>query len=113
MFKMFSIKHLESLLLLASSTKKDLQIVSEDGGEVFAHKVILSIFSQTLANLFLSHGSDEMVTTVIVPVCSSDLDNIVRVNGGDIEMNDTELKASCKAVAILGIDLKAVINVYD
>ena len=110
---MLSIKHLESLILLARQPKKDIQIISEDGGEVFAQKLVLSIFSQTLANLFLSHDIDEMVTILIVPVNCIDLDNIVRVIGGDIKINETEFEAACDAAKILGIDLKAVISVYE
>ena len=74
---MITKNHLRSVISLARQSKEDLKMISDDGGEVFAYKLVVSIFSTSMANLFLNQ--DEVMTTVMVPASCKTLQNILKI----------------------------------
>ena len=83
-------------------------MISDDGGEVFAHKIVVSMFSTSMANLFLNQ--DEVMTTVMVPVSCKTLQDIIKIILGIIDIDEEDLKTAREASGILGIDLTTVVT---
>ena len=99
---MITKNHLRSVISLARQSKEDLRMISDDGGEVFAHKIVVSMFSTSMANLFLNQ--DE------VPASCKTLQNIIKIILGIIDIDEEDLKAAREASRILGIDLLTVVT---
>ena len=59
-----NIAHLKSMILLARQSKEDLRLISDDGREVFGHKIVVSIFSKFMTDLFLCQDKDETMITL-------------------------------------------------
>ena len=107
---MITKNHLRSVISLARQSKEDLRMISDDGGEVFAHKIVVSMFSTSMANLFLNQ--DEVMTTVMVPASCKTLQNIIKIIWGIIDIDEEDLKAAREASRILFrfLDLLTVVT---
>ena len=74
--------HLKSMILLARQSREDLRLISDDGREVFGHKIVVSIFSKFMTDLFLCQDKDETMITLTVPVNFDSLKEVIQVMEG-------------------------------
>ena len=97
--------------MLTKQSKKDLTIISSDGIEIMAHKVVVGLFSNFFLDLFLSLDEADAIACVMVPLGGKEVGDILNVLYDDTEIEsnvDNEaLKQTC---SVLEIDLSITGN---
>ena len=76
-------QNLTALMSLVKQTKNDLRIVTSDGTELMGHQLAFGFFSKFLTDLFVSHGMDEDIVTLVVPFTSSELEMVLSAVYGE------------------------------
>ena len=85
----------------------DIFMISDDGETVATHKMLLSIFSRSLANILSDHQESAGVPSISVPMKAQEVRNLVRIlEEGTVFGEDKEkLLAVAKCGKLLGIEI--------
>jgi hypothetical protein len=97
--------------MLTKQSKKDLRIISSDGIELMAHRVVVGLFSNFFLDLFLSLDETDAITSVMVPVGGKEVGYVLNVLYDETELGrDVDNEAFKQTCSVLEIDLSITGN---
>jgi len=102
------VKNIKPVLENIAGAPPDVSIITEDGGTVETHKLLLVLFSKYLGSILGSQPDQGGSTGLSVPGKGSAVRNLlsILVEGSIFGANKEELLAAAKCGKVLGIDLK-------